>query len=244
MAVQKINEADRNTGDDFFADDFNVIKNVVDNNADELTQSQSDIQTNATAITAKIAITSIVDDLTSTVSGGVLSHNQGKVLKGLIDQINTLLSSDENTLDSIQEIVDYIQINKSDLENLNIAAIAGLQAALDSLTAQFSDLKEENMTATLVEPIIVNGLYTFSRATGMDYLISISEDTTFTMPSLEIGQSIVFTVELNGDFDPSWVNTDVYGDIYDGTIGNLITIFCKRKANGTQENIAIVSNLS
>jgi hypothetical protein len=53
-------------------------------------------------------------------------------LKQAINNINSLLTSDESTLDSLQEIVDYIQINKNDLESLNIAAISGLQTALDA----------------------------------------------------------------------------------------------------------------
>ena len=61
-----------------------------------------------------------------------LSANQGKVLKDLIDAINTLLTSDNVNLDSLQEVVDYIEANKDTLDNLAISNIAGLQAALDS----------------------------------------------------------------------------------------------------------------
>lgn len=77
----------------------------------------------------------VADNLTSTASDKSLSANQGRVLKGLIDNINALLMSDDATLDDIQEIVDYIKQNKSTLESLSISNIAGLQNALDGKVA-------------------------------------------------------------------------------------------------------------
>lgn len=74
----------------------------------------------------------IVDDLTTQDAGVPLSANQGRVLKNAIDAINVLLTSDETDLDTIQEIVDYIEANRDTLENLGISNISGLQAALDS----------------------------------------------------------------------------------------------------------------
>lgn len=52
-----------------------------------------------------------------------------------IAAINALLASDEVSLDTLQEVVDFIEINRADLENLGIGAIAGLQAALDAKSA-------------------------------------------------------------------------------------------------------------
>ena len=69
----------------------------------------------------------VVDNVTSTSTEIPLSANQGRVLKGLIDSINTLLLSDESTLDTLQEVVDYIELNRSTLNALNISSIAGLQ---------------------------------------------------------------------------------------------------------------------
>lgn len=83
-------------------------------------------------LNAKVAVTDIVNDLTTTVATVPLSAAQGKVLKDLIDNINTVLASDEATLDTLQEIVDYIELNRDSLENLTIASIAGLQTALDN----------------------------------------------------------------------------------------------------------------
>jgi len=73
----------------------------------------------------------IVDNLLSTEVKKALSANQGKVLKGLIDNINTLLLSDDVTLDTMQELVSYIKQNKGALSSLNIDSIFGLKEALD-----------------------------------------------------------------------------------------------------------------
>jgi hypothetical protein len=50
----------------------------------------------------------VVNSVTSTAVDVPLSAAQGKVLKDLIDSINTLLTSDNVDLDSLQEVVDYI----------------------------------------------------------------------------------------------------------------------------------------
>lgn len=88
---------------------------------------------------AKVAIAAIVDNLTTTTANVPLSANQGKVLKDAIDTINALLISDESTLDTLQEVVDYIETNRSTLNALGIANITGLQTALDSKTTNDTD---------------------------------------------------------------------------------------------------------
>ncbi|MCP5017633.1 MAG: hypothetical protein GY938_20535, partial [Ketobacter sp.] len=49
-----------------------------------------------------------------------------------ITNINTLLASDDTTLDELQEIVDFIKTNKTTLDALGISNISGLQTALDA----------------------------------------------------------------------------------------------------------------
>jgi hypothetical protein len=73
----------------------------------------------------------VVDNTTSTATDVPLSANQGKVLKDLIDAINTLLTSDNIDLDTLQEVVDYIETNRETLDALSISSITGLQDALD-----------------------------------------------------------------------------------------------------------------
>lgn len=52
-------------------------------------------------------------------------------LKDLIDGLNAIVTSDDTSLDELQEIVSFIKQNKTDLENLSVSNIAGLQSALD-----------------------------------------------------------------------------------------------------------------
>jgi len=90
------------------------------------TKSQADLLFNA-----KLSILDIRDDLLWTAADKALSENQWRILKSLIDDIWLLLSSDDTTLDEIQEIVSYIKQNKSDLQNLWVNNIAGLQDLLN-----------------------------------------------------------------------------------------------------------------
>ena len=100
----------------------------------------SNIQSVVTAIglqikdikTTSLKTSDVVDTLTSLETNKPLSAKQGKVLKDLIDSINTLLSSNDTSLDQLQEIVTFIKNNKSLLDSLAISNITGLQTALDA----------------------------------------------------------------------------------------------------------------
>lgn len=85
-----------------------------------------------TIAAAKVAIDGIVNDLNSTDTTKPLSAAQGKALKTLIDNIMTLLGSDNVNLDTLQEIVDFIELNRAALDALGISNIAGLQNALNA----------------------------------------------------------------------------------------------------------------
>lgn len=103
------------------------------NNVNNTSDSAKPVSTaQQTALDLKLAIADVVDNLASTANNRPLSANQGRILKGHIDNVNTLLNSDTPALDTLQEIVDYVKINRSELENLDIGAIAGLQAALNN----------------------------------------------------------------------------------------------------------------
>lgn len=56
-------------------------------------------------------------------------------VRGEIAALKNLMSVDNESLNSLQEIVDFIEQNRHDLESLGIANIAGLQAALDGKLA-------------------------------------------------------------------------------------------------------------
>ena len=61
----------------------------------------------------------VVNNLLSTDGAKVLSANQGNVLKGLIDAINLILQSNDPSLDTLQEVVDYIKANNASIASLN-----------------------------------------------------------------------------------------------------------------------------
>lgn len=80
---------------------------------------------NALAIAdLKVNITDIVDDLISVNADKPLSANQGKVLKAMVDNINLLIASDDTTLDELQEVVNFIKANRTDLDALTLDNIA------------------------------------------------------------------------------------------------------------------------
>ena len=84
------------------------------------------------ALGEKVNVSDVQDVLNSVDTNKPLSANQGRILKGFIDNINTVLNSDDTTLDELQEIVNFIKQNKSILDTLGISNIAGLQSALNA----------------------------------------------------------------------------------------------------------------
>lgn len=109
--------------------DHQELENIGENTHEQIDEALAAL---ATELEARVASSSIVDNLAGVSATVPLSANQGRVLKSLIDTINTLLSSDDTTLDELQEIVEYIKLNRADLDTLSIDSIAGLQAALDA----------------------------------------------------------------------------------------------------------------
>ena len=79
----------------------------------------------------RVLYTDVQNNLESTETSYPLSANQGRILKGYIDAINTTLTSDNVDLDTLQEVVDFIEANKDTLDSLTISNIAGLQTTLD-----------------------------------------------------------------------------------------------------------------
>jgi hypothetical protein len=75
----------------------------------------------------------LTDSLNDPSSSKIASAKAAYDLNSIVNQILSLISSDETTLDNLQEIVDFIQLNRSDLDSLSVSAIAGLQATLNSI---------------------------------------------------------------------------------------------------------------
>ncbi|EAL4082945.1 hypothetical protein DFW61_11485, partial [Campylobacter coli] len=74
----------------------------------------------------------IQDNLESDSTQDALSANQGKVIKGLIDEIKQVINITDDDFRNLQDIINYIEENREKFDDLTIANIKGLQAALDS----------------------------------------------------------------------------------------------------------------
>lgn len=90
----------------------------------------------------------VVDNLTTNSPDASLSASMGVLIKRFIDDILKILSSDDTTLDELQEIVSFIKQNKETLDNLTMGNIAGLFDYLTEmesrLLAKFPILKLSN----------------------------------------------------------------------------------------------------
>ena len=172
----------------------------------------------------------IVDDLNSTVPGSVLDANQGRILKGLIDNITTMLNSDETSLDTIQEIVDFIKINRDTLNALTISSIAGLQNALNNKLDKNQNAVSASKLATPVK--INNKLFDGSTninleedamvvkekvvnltgdviqtSLGSVFIKTITKNTTLSLTTnYNIGETNSFILELTngGNYTINW----------------------------------------
>lgn len=81
-------------------------------------------------ILTKFDVLNIKDNLNS--ENGVLSAKQGKILNDKIIEIKEMLKSDNVDLDSLQEIVTFIENNKHLIDSLEIDNIANLRNVLNS----------------------------------------------------------------------------------------------------------------
>ncbi len=99
-------------------------------------------------------------------------------LKNAVDLINAVLQSDDSTLDELQEIVNYIKMNKSDLQNLSINNIAGLVEALASKSDVNHVHSYNDLTDKPIIPEAYNvdacSVYDYSKITDLEYNKNLS----------------------------------------------------------------------
>lgn len=103
----------------------------------------------------------IVNDLTTGGNNSLLSAEQGKVLQNQIDGINTILSSNDVDLDTVQEIVDAIKTVETSLSSIlvNDLTTGGVTKALTaemgkSLKALIDALNTNKVDKTAGERLI------------------------------------------------------------------------------------------
>ncbi|MCG3680244.1 phage tail protein [Aliarcobacter butzleri] len=107
-------------------DDLNIYKNGLKDILSEYVLENLEENVVNNAISKKINISDIQDVLDSTATDKPLSANQGRVLKGFIDNIILLLSSDDTDLDELQEIINFMKQSKSVLDTLIIEIEANI----------------------------------------------------------------------------------------------------------------------
>lgn len=159
-----------------------------------ITESQiSDLKTYLTVDAANTALAGKVDDsqvLTDVPVGAVFTDNDTVYIHpathaiaevvGLqnlldlkatqidVDNINTLLGSDELTLDTLQEVVDYIQTNRDTLDALGISGITGLQTALDGKIDDAQVLTNVPLDALFTDTVYTHPTeHAISKITGL-----------------------------------------------------------------------------
>ena len=71
-----------------------------------------------TALNQKLDKSSLVDNLTTNSATQPLTARQGKALKDMINTLNSMLTSDNTNLDTLQEIVDFVESNKTLIDSI------------------------------------------------------------------------------------------------------------------------------
>lgn len=88
----------------------------------------------------------------SLVSAKEYTDQELVAVKAAISELEGILASEDVDLDELQEIVDFIKLNRSDLDSLTIASIAGLDDAL-GLKADVTALEDKVDSATLTSAL-------------------------------------------------------------------------------------------
>ena len=138
--------------------------------------------------------------LNSTSDDAALAASMGKLLQDQITAINAILASDDTTLDELQEIVSYIKQNKTELQNLAIANIAGLVDALANALKLTGEASQ-----TVAGKVIAGDLETSSGLTwrGDITLRAYLSGTTIVFRDITNGNNVYTisptTLDLNRD---------------------------------------------
>lgn len=129
---------------------------------------------------AKINKTDIEDSLTSTSTSKVLSANMGKVIKEMIDEIHSILTSEDTDLDTVQEIVTFIKNNKDVIDTISTSKI-NYTDIIDNLTSDVSNKPVSAKQAYVLKGLLDNLTSTVNtKANSSDvYLKSVVDNLLF-----------------------------------------------------------------
>ena len=160
---------------------YGAIHSVYAINAEVAEKANKDGE-NSPIHTTYVKIANVVDALNSTETTKPLSANQGRVLYSAIQTINSILSSDDTDLDTIQEIVDYITSNKDLIDTLSTNKI-NYSDIVDNLTSAITNKPLSANQGYVLKGLIddiVDGTTTVAEATHATNADSATSATSAT----------------------------------------------------------------
>ena len=216
LSEQNVLNLSEGVANNYEPKNINIQEHISDNsNPHGLTAAQIDVYTKSesdTKYNLKININDLVNNLTSTFTDKPLSAAQGKVLKDLIDNLNTILTSNDTSLDELQEIVNFIKQNKSILNTLGISNIAGLEDILNSKVNASEieslvniDLKISNL---LFDKPTIGAL--FIKASPSSIKIPAGLKLTVNTTSFKVASDYTLTLSSNLVGSSKTAGTDYY----------------------------------
>jgi hypothetical protein len=155
---------------------INGNQTTIQENLNKIAKLANDVIANIGSIANKVekeAGKSLVSD---TVLAQLLSDTSNLL---------TLVNSDDTTLDDIQEIVDFIKLNKSTLDALGISSIAGLQGALDGKVDNSRVLTDVPANAVFTDTI-----YNKPASEAISYITNLQTELNNRV-NKEAGKSLV-----------------------------------------------------
>lgn len=117
-----------------------ILQTTIKNNYDNYLKNVINIQKNTECCT--------INKNSISANKTIIDNNSGNIssLRNDVNGILKIISSNKIDLDTVQEIVDYIQSNRELLQSLNIDSIIGLRDALNGIYGRLTTL--ENLTAS------------------------------------------------------------------------------------------------
>lgn len=198
----------------------------------------------------KVNISDIVDGLNDTSTNKPLSANMGKVLKGMIDAITSILSSDDTFLDTLQEIVNYIKDNKSLIDSITITKV-NVSDIIDNLTSEISNKPVSANQAFILKGMIdtltaiVN---TKANITYVDNSIASAISRVYKPQgtvTVDILNSLTITKEMNGYvYDISGTGTLIKGSVQVTQGDNVAIIWNEDETDWKWDKLSSIVDLS
>ena len=153
------------------------------------------------------------------------------------------MTSNDTSLDELQEIVNFIKQNKNDLDSLGVANIAGLQSALDA--KQESLVSGNNIKTLNGNPILGSGdIVITADVSRMDIEVTSFASLSYTGPtgvtvSKEYSNSSLRIIHGQGKKPSNWA-------VYNNEANPITQVVSSstRNLQVVDDNTVIVTNVS